>query len=442
MAIERVIKRDGSLVPFNREKISFAVFSAAVAVGGRDRALAEAVAGDAVRRLEADHGAEASVEEIQDAVEKALIERGHARTAKAYILYRYERALRRAGQGSLTYGAENIPYKKLWEALDWAVGRGCLHTAEIRAIAGSGGFPALVADSERRYAEEIALAGRELAPRAADTRVVVIAGPSSSGKTTATIKVGEVLAAAGKSLKAINVDNYFFDRESHPRDPWGDYDYETPQALDVARLSADIASLLAGKETRTPRYDFRTGKRGEDGPVLRLGADEVLLVDSLHGLHGPMTEAVPAGQKFRVYVETLAQLKTDGGSYARWADVRMLRRMSRDTIYRNNDPRETLLHWYLVRRAELRYIIPRLREADVVLNTYLPYELPIMKARLGRLFPRFRAELAAVPERADARDRAERVAALLDELPEWTDESVVPSTSPLREFIGGSGYAY
>src|SRR4030042_687200 len=143
--IDRIVKRDGRVVPFNREKITFAVLSAAVAVGGRDRAAAERVTDEVIRLLErrAVAGSIPTVEEVQDLVEKALIERGHARTAKAYILSRYEHALKRAGRRSLTHSADKIPYEKLWEALSWAVDQGSVRLAEIAAAVREGRFAGL-----------------------------------------------------------------------------------------------------------------------------------------------------------------------------------------------------------------------------------------------------------------------------------------------------------
>jgi uridine kinase len=126
----------------------------------------------------------------------------------------------------------------------------------------------------------------------------------------------------------------------------------------------------------------------------------------------------------------------------RWADIRLLRRMVRDMQFRNSSPKQTIHHWHFVRRSELRYIVPRLREADAIVNSFLPYELPIMRRRLGPLIPGFIEELAADPERSDALDRARRVQGFFRELPDWSDEGVVPEDSLLREFIGGSVYRY
>jgi uridine kinase len=442
--IDRIVKRDGRVVPFNRDKITFAVLSAAVAVGGRDRAAAERVTDEVIRLLEQQAGADSipTVEEVQDLVEKALIERGHARTAKAYILYRYEHALKRAGRRSLTYSADNIPYEKLWEALSWAVDHTSVRLAEISAAVRQGRFAELVEAGEEFYSRELDAAAEAIRERLQELRLVIVAGPSSSGKTTTTLKIEERLAADGASFVPINVDNFFLDLAEHPRDPLGDYDFETPQALDMARIGDTLRRLLEGERVELPFYNFKTGRREGSSGTLQLAPGQILLIDSLHGLHPEMTEAVAEERKFRVYIETLSQVKDSSGQFLRWADVRLLRRMVRDMQFRNYSPAQTIQHWHLVRRSELRYIVPRLSQADAIVNSFLPFELPIMKHRLGGLFPGFIEGFAADPERSDALDRARRIQQMFEELPAWSDESVIPADSLLREFIGGSRYKY
>jgi uridine kinase len=456
--VDTIIKRDGRAVPFDRAKIASAVYRAAVACGGRDAEEAERVTDDVLALLSARQRTAVkaarpeaarqsldtvpTVEEVQDLVEKALIERGHARTAKAYIVYRYEHALKRAGRESLTYSEENIPYRKLWEALSWATDHDCVTLEQLSRIVEAGRFRELVEVADAFYERELEAAAEKMIARRDELRVVIIAGPSSSGKTTTTIKVREKLAAAGIPTVPITVDNYFFDLEMHPKVGEDDYDFETPQALDLPMINEHLAALVAGATVTVPRYDFKTGKRsGVVGP-LSLPAGSVLLIDSLHGLYPGMTESVPEQAKFRLYIETLSQVKAADGRYIRWADVRMLRRVVRDMQFRNYTPRSTIRHWHLVRRAELRYIVPELRRAHALVNSYLPYELPVMKARVERHLEPLIAELSGDPDRLDALERAQRVQALFRQLPAVTDDSAVPDRSLLREFIGGSAYSY
>jgi uridine kinase len=442
--IDTIIKRDGRAVPFDREKITSAVYRAAVACGGRDKEEAGKVTKDVLAMLAArrDPNSYPTVEEVQDLVEKALIERGHARTAKAYIVYRYEHALKRAGRESLTYSSENIPYRKLWESLSWAIDHECVSLQQLSNLIEAGGYGGLVHASEEFYENELANAAQRILERRDELRVVIVAGPSSSGKTTTALRIREKLEEAGIATVPLAVDNYFFDLEAHPRIGKDDYDFETPQALDLALIDGHLRALVAGESVEVPAYNFRTGKRDGVSGTLRLGAREMLLIDSLHGLFPEMTQSVSEEAKFRLYIETLSQVRDADGRWVRWADVRMLRRIVRDSQFRNYSPRETIRHWHLVRRSELRYIVPQLRRAHVIVNSFLPSELPIMKARVaGHLGPLI-DEFAKDPARQDALERATRVKALFDQVPEIGDESMVPPRSVLREFIGGSSFEY
>jgi uridine kinase len=442
--IKQILKRDGRIVPFNREKITFAVLQAAISVGGRDRVKAEMVTGEVVRMLEQRQREDSipTVEEVQDLVEKALIERGHAKTAKAYIVYRYEHALKRDGRKSLTYSADNIPYEKLWEALSWAVDHGCVQLRQVSDSIREGRYQALIRDCEEFYNQELNRAVGKLTELLDSVKMIIIAGPSSSGKTTTTIKVEKQLKPLGHTFVPINVDNFFLDLEEHPKDIRGDHDFETPQALDIPLINKTFRELLLGKRVEIPFYNFKTGKREGSSGQLQLGEGEILLVDSLHGLFPDMTEGIPEEQKFRLYIETLSQIKDSNNQFIRWADIRLLRRMVRDMQFRNYSPAQTIRHWHFVRRSELRYIVPRLREAEVIVNSFLTYEIPIMKQRVGKLFPQFVREFKDDPDGADAHDRAMRIHQIFEEVPAWTDEQIVPKDSLLREFIGGSEFSY
>ena len=351
-----IVKRDGRAVPFQREKISSAVYRAAIACGGRDTEEAERVTDDvlAVLAHREGKGTWPTVEEIQDLVEKALIERGHARTAKAYIVYRYEHALKRVGRESLTYSSENIPYRKLWEALSWATDHECVTLEQLSRLIAAGGFPALVAAADSFYERELDEAAEKIISRRDEIRAVIVAGPSSSGKSTTTLKIRDRLSAAGIATVPLTLDNYFFDLDMHPKIGKDDHDFETPQALDIALINEHLGALVAGRNVVVPRYDFKTGKRSGDAGTVTLPHGAMLVLDSLHGLFPEMTASLPEETKFRLYVETLSQMKSADGRYIRWADVRMLRRVIRDMQFRNYSPRSTIAHWSLVRRAELR----------------------------------------------------------------------------------------
>lgn len=444
-SFESVIKRDGSTVDFTPQRITNAIYRAAVAVGGRDKRTAEKLTNKVVEALaeELPEGETPHVEQIQDAVEKVLIEEGHARVAKAYILYRAERArLREQRAERRAEPSSNIPWAKLWRVLDWAVDHK-LHTVEaLNERLRKGELSDIVGASEAFYHEDVENAAHLVAERKKDLRMVIIAGPSSSGKTTTTIKLGERLARHDMKLVTLNVDNYFFDLEMHPKDEFGDYDFETPQALDLDLINEHLTRMFAGEEVKIPFYNFKTGTRRLAQTPMKLAPNEVILIDSLHGLYPDMTKDIPPEQKFRLYIEPLLQLKAPDGHYVRWTDIRLIRRMLRDASHRAYDPTKTLLHWHYVRASELRNIIPYVNTTDYIVNSAMPYELPIYKAKLFDEFAGWTEAYADDPLRVDAHERANRVYQLMQALEPIKDDSIVPENSVIREFIGGSIYEY
>jgi len=445
--LTHVVKRTGAVVPFNEERITNAIYRAAVAVGGRDRATAEALTKQVVQILRevVPPGQQPTVEEIQDVVEKVLIENGHARVAKAYILYREERARRRrekAGRGYKESG--NIPWRKIYEVLRWSIHHDLHTVSHLNARIGQGEFAHIVQESERAYEEDVETAAQLIADGKDTIKLVIIAGPSSSGKTTTTIKLGERLSKIGLSLVALNVDNYFFDLDLHPRDEFGDYDFETPQALDLELINQHLVRLINGEEVRLPFYDFKTGKRQDNMTPMRLGPNDIILIDSLHGLFPTMTQDVEDQRKFRLYIETLLQMEDPTGRMIRWTDLRLMRRMVRDASYRAYDPRRTLEHWHYVRSSEMRNIIPYANTTDYIINGALPYELPVMRRRLLEDFAQWAQDYQGDALRVDAYERAQRLHTLLQAVApiEAEDEQAIPVDSHLREFIGGSEYEY
>ena len=445
--ISQVVKRTGAVVPFNQERITNAIYRAAVAVGGRDRSIAEALSDQVVAILERNYPPDKipTVEEIQDVVESVLIENGHARTAKAYILYRDERSRQRTKKTSGSHrDSGSIPYRTLWEALSWAVDRD-LHSLErMNKRLARGEFAQIVQESDAAYEEDIAAAVDMILERRDALRIAIIAGPSSSGKTTTTIKLKAHLERAGLNLVAFHVDNYFFDLALHPRDEFGDYDFETPQALDLPLINAHLEQLVAGQQVMMPFYDFKTGVRTDAVTPMRLGLNDILLIDSLHGLFGDMTRSIPDEQKFRLYIETLLQMKDLNGRFIRWTDLRLMRRMVRDASQRAYSPRQTLEHWHYVRSSELRHIIPYIHSADCIVNSALPYELAVMRSRLISYCDEWVAKYREDPLKQDAYVRSVRVCELLHAVHpiDPQEEAAIPPTSLMREFIGGSAYTY
>jgi uridine kinase len=443
--ITHVVKRSHAIVPFKRERIVNAIYRSAVAVGGRDRERAEFLADEVIRYLEKETpaGHNPHIEEIQDAVEKVLIEHGHAKVAKVFILYRNEQLQKRKEEArEAAESTGNIPWRKIYYVLDWAIAHR-LHTIEsLNQRIREGEFPQIVHESESAYEDNVTAASEWIEERQDDIRVVIVSGPSSSGKTTTTIKLEQRLQKRGLRFRALNIDNYFFDLELHPKDEFGDYDFETPQALDLALISQHLQALLEGQEIMIPFYDFKTGTRKLDQTPMRLDEDEILLIDSLHGLYPQMTESVPDHQKARIFLEPLMQMKQPNGEYIHWADLRLIRRMLRDSVHRAYDPQRTLEHWHYVRSSEMRHIIPHIGTTDIIINSAMPYEIAIYRPKLLDRFTEWESKYRDDPLREDAFLRASRVRTMLDAVEPVEDDSAIPGDSVLREFIGGSTLAY
>jgi uridine kinase len=439
-SISTVVKRTGEVVPFDREKITVAIYKAAASVGGHDRALSEKLSDRVVAALEATYSDQdpPTVEDIQDIVERVLIKSGHARTAKALILYRHERAKMRSRRE--TAKIENVPYKTMWQALDWAVEHDCHTVDKLNEIVRDGRLPGLIEAADTRYEALIKDAATAILERRDELRFIIVAGPSSSGKTTTTHKLMAHLEAVGVHVIPMSLDNYFFDLELHPKDEFGDYDFETPEAMDLPLINQHLAELDAGRGIDMPVYDFQAGKRTAETSRFAPEEGSLILLDTLHGLYDGLTTAIPDERKFRLYIETISQLKNASGRYTRWTDIRLLRRMIRDSKFRAYSPEKTILHWHYVRRSELKHIIPYQGSADHQINGALAYELPFLKLHLFHHLPPFLDKWRGDDKRLDGYIRARRIHDLLAALADVEDDALVPASSLLREFIGGSAY--
>ncbi|MBW8009851.1 MAG: response regulator SirA [Chloroflexi bacterium] len=443
--IKQIRKRSGAVVDFNPDRITNAIYRAVVSVGGRDRKSAETLSQMVVQLIDENTPTDEipTVEEIQDTVEKVLIENGHAKVAKAFILYRDERTRNRdLGNALARHSSYYIPWKKMWYVLDWAVTHD-VHTIEnLNKRISKGEFPDIVTEAEAIYNQDVKNASEMIIERKDELRIVIITGPSSSGKTTTTTKVGQLLEEVGLELVTLNIDHYFFNLDMHPKDEFGDYDFETPQALDLPLINQHIKELIAGEEVQIPFYDFKTGTRHDNQTVMKLKENEIILIDSLHGLYKDMTDGIPLENQFKLYIEPLLQLKDNNDEYVRWTDIRLIRRMLRDATHRAYNPRQTLEHWHYVRSSEMRNIIPYINTTHYVINSGMPYELPLYRPKLLERFAEWVEQYQDDPLREDAYTRAARVHNVLQQITGVEDDTPVPEDSVLREFIGGSIYEY
>lgn len=437
--IKYVIKRDGRVVKFQKDKITDSIFRAAVEVGGRDRKKAEELTEKVIALMNEMYPQDArpTVEEIQDIIEKVLVENGHYKTAKAYILYRHEH--KKIRYEKEVFIEDNIPYRVVYKTFIWNVDNKLSSFEELNEHIKAGRFREKIALCEEKYKNDINDAVEAILT--ANPKVVIIAGPSSSGKTTTTIKISEGLKKKELKFKKLEIDNYFKDLEEHPKDEYGDYDFETPEALDLKLINEHIYELLNGKKIMIPEYDFKTGKRKLNAREFKVETNEIILIDSLHGLYPQMTVSIPHKFKFKFYIEAMCQIRDNNGEFVRWTDLRMLRRMIRDSWHRSYDPIRTVGHWHYVRRAEKMFIVPFVNKADYVFNGALAYELPIHKHFLNKYIPEIIERYKDDPKKLDSYIRAKRIKEIFDALIE-VDDADVPQDSLLREFIGGSVYKY
>ena len=265
-------------------------------------------------------------------------------------------------------------------------------------------------------------------------RVVLIAGPSSSGKTTSSKRLAIQLITNCIIPKVIELDNYFVNRDRTPRDEDGDYDYESLYALDLEQFNKDITALLDGQEVPMPTYNFKTGEREYLGNTLKLNEGDILLMEGIHGLNPELTRNIPEEQKFRVFVSALPTLSIDDHNWIGTYDNRLLRRIIRDHKYRGSSALQTIQRWPSVRRGEDKWIMPFHENADAMFNSSLLFELSVMK---NYAMPILQQVPSNVPEYAEAA----RLMKFLNYF-EPLDEKDIPSTSLLREFLGGSSFHY
>ena len=265
-------------------------------------------------------------------------------------------------------------------------------------------------------------------------RMVLLAGPSSSGKTTFSKRLCVQLMTCGMKPRLISLDDYFVDRDKTPRDAKGDYDFEHLHALNLPLLNEQLTALFRGDEVELPRYDFPTGTSQKSGKRLRLHENEILVVEGIHALNPELTSQIPNEQIFRVYASALTTVLLDNHNYIPTTDNRLLRRIIRDHKYRAVSAQETIRRWPSVRAGENKWIFPFQENADAMFNTAMLFELAVIKSQAEPL-------LEAVPENCAEHAEAYRLLKFLRYI-KPIPETQIPPTSLLREFLGGSSFSY
>ena len=392
-----------------------------------------------------------TIETIQDEVLHTLRSFGFQKTADAYECYRWGRHWLR--EGAITkeqFSGNGFPKLLMEQTHAWNRAHGVDTVAGINEQVRSGKIGATISASLAVYESSLDEAANKVVARINNgdkLRMIWVSGPSSSGKTTTTVKLTQRLAKQGLRFLMLNLDDYFWSAVEHPTDWLNDRNYETPEALDIQLLNEHLRALLDGQTVEKPIYSFKEGRRNGTKSV-KLEPDQILLLDCLHGFYPPITEGIDGSMQFRLYIEAMNVLYEGDGSMKRitqFTDARLVRRMLRDVKHRNHSPLATILHWHYVRYGELFSIIPLMGLADHVVNGGSPFDLPALKPFFlgeGNYLPK-PEDFAQYAGFLDARIRYDRVKNLLESIEGFTQAQVnghefIPGDAVIREFIGGS----
>jgi uridine kinase len=320
------------------------------------------------------------------------------------------------------------------EQKDWAgiIGVSTVGSLNARTLNGRGGEVLKI--SEALHEKKIAEIANMISSRNGDVKVVLIAGPSASGKTTFSKRLGVQLAVNGLRPHHVSLDDYFVDRELTPKDEHGEYDFEALEAIDVKFFNRQLIELFEGKKVQLPKFDFHRGKRTTNGETLQLGPGDILIVEGIHGMNPDLLTRVEERNTFKIFISALTQISMDEHTHISTADNRLLRRIIRDAKYRGYHAADTIKRWPSVRKGEERNIFPYQENADIMFNSATLYELAVLKKYADPL-------LKSVLENQVEYSEATRLLEFLSYFKQISDEEI-PPTSLLREFLGGSSFVY
>lgn len=315
----------------------------------------------------------------------------------------------------------------------WQSLLGIKTVGDFNEAVGNGEATNLINVSEALQEKKISQIADKIAAKK-DIKVVLIAGPSSSGKTTFCKRLSVQLLASGVKPVQISLDDYFVNREETPKDEQGEYDYESIYALNIPLINEQFNALFNGQEVELPKYNFQTGSSEKSGNKLRLEENNVLVVEGIHALNPTLTAQIPDGKKFKIYASALTTILLDNHNYIPTTDNRLLRRIVRDYKYRGCSAQETIRRWPSVRAGENKWIFPYQEQADVMFNTAMLFELAVIK-------PQAEEVLEQVPENCEEYAEAYRLRKFLKYFSPLPFRAL-PPTSLLREFLGGSSFKY
>ncbi len=333
---------------------------------------------------------------------------------------------------------EVIPQDKLFQVFNenkqWGKILEISDIGQFNKIVGNKFAGPMIKISEALHEKKISQIADKIKARQKKIKVILIAGPSSSGKTTFGKRLAVQLLVNGIKPINLSLDNYFVNREDTPRDEKGEYDYEALEALDIATFSDNMQRLMQGEEVEIPKFSFETGQRFYDGEKIRMQKNNVIIVEGIHGLNPQLTRLLPPESLFKIFVSALTSISIDNHNLINPADNRLIRRMVRDYKYRNYSALETLKRWESVLRGEQKHIVPYQEEADAMFNSALIYELGALKSQAEPLLQEVAQQY---PEHSKAL-RLLKFFSYIRSVP--TNE--IPPTSIIREFLGGSSFKY
>ncbi|TCK98708.1 uridine kinase [Natranaerovirga hydrolytica] len=328
------------------------------------------------------------------------------------------------------FNPQNKLFKVLKETTDWGKRLNVDTVGALNDRISEGGMNELILISEALQEKRIAEIADDIIKQG--KKIVLIAGPSSSGKTTFSHRLSVQLRVHGVKPHPIAVDNYFVNRDQTPRDENGEIDFESLYSIDLETFNKDMKALIEGKEVHMPKYNFQAGKREYKNNYLQIGEEDILIIEGIHGLNEKLTYSLPKESKFKIYISALTQLNVDEHNRVSTTDGRLIRRMVRDNQYRGMPAKDTLAMWASVRRGEEKNIFPFQEEADVMFNSALIYELAILKQYAEPL-------LFGIEKGTKEYIEAKRLIKFLDYFIGVSGEAV-PMNSIIREFIGGSSF--
>lgn len=320
-------------------------------------------------------------------------------------------------------------FATLKESEEWGQKVGIETVGDLNDQICSGSLSELILVQEAEQERKIGEIAKDIVSRG-NVKFVMIAGPSSSGKTSFSHRLSIQLRTLGKAPHPIGLDDYFVDREFTPKDEKGNYNFECLEAIDIRQFNDDMCRLLKGERVELPTFNFKTGKREYNGRFKQLGADDILVIEGIHGLNEKTSYALPGQSKYKIYISALTNINIDEHNRIPTTDGRLLRRMVRDARTRGADARRTIGMWPSVRRGEEENIFPFQEEADAMFNSVLIYELAVLKQFAEPL-------LFGIPKEAPEYYEAKRLLKFLDYFLGVTSESL-PNNSICREFVGGS----